>query len=101
MTDKFNFERLLDEYNQIIIPIIQRDYAQGREEKKAKESLDSFLKELKHFFDKEGRGEYNFNFIYGVEEKKEQDSVEEEKEQGKNNLYIIDGQQRLTLLFLK
>lgn len=89
MTDKFNFAKLLGDYNQIIIPIIQRDYAQGREEKKAKESLDSFLKELKNFFDKEGEGEYNFNFIYGVE-----------GEEQSKNLYIIDGQQRLTLLFL-
>jgi uncharacterized protein with ParB-like and HNH nuclease domain len=64
----------------ITIPIIQRDYVQGLYEKKAKD----FLKAIKKAID--NKKNLNLDFIYGSE---------------KDDKFIpIDGQQRLTTLFL-
>ena len=79
---KFSFWSLL-ESKKIVIPIIQRDYAQGR---KSKEFLrERFLGQL---FDalQEDAKPLVLDFVYG--------SVEE------NTLYPLDGQQRLTTLWL-
>ncbi|MDL2208817.1 DUF262 domain-containing protein, partial [Parabacteroides sp. OttesenSCG-928-O15] len=66
----------------IEIPIIQRDYAQGRV---GKEKLrETFLKSLKETLD--SRTELTLDFVYG--------SVEN------NSLNPLDGQQRLTTLWL-
>ena len=77
--DKVSFWKLLNE-KKIIIPIIQRDYAQGREGKE-------FLRErfLGQLFDalKDNANPLVLDFVYG--------SVEN------NTLYPLDGQQRLTM----
>lgn len=79
---KISFWSLL-ESKKIVIPIIQRDYAQGREGKE-------FLRErfLGQLFDvlQETSESLTLDFVYG--------SVEE------NTLYPLDGQQRLTTLWL-
>lgn len=66
----------------IRIPIVQRDYAQGR---KGKEELrKAFLKDLKHSLD--SRARLKLDFVYGEAE---------------NNTFApLDGQQRLTTLWL-
>ncbi|WP_323756355.1 DUF262 domain-containing protein [Roseivirga sp.] len=76
-----NFKELMDEY-EVQIPIIQRDYAQGR--KSQKEVRDNFLGAL-HNCLKES-SPIKLDFIYG--------SIIDEKFQP------LDGQQRLTTLFL-
>ena len=78
---KISFWKFIQE-NTIEIPIIQRDYAQGRI---GKEQLrTSFLKELKEALDKKQL--LKLDFVYG--------SVEN------GHLQPLDGQQRLTTLWL-
>lgn len=80
---KLSFYELLTEKNyKIEIPIIQRDYVQGREN--VKDIRDNFLKVLKHHLCEDKP--INLDFVYG--------SIE-------NSKFIpLDGQQRLTTLFL-
>ncbi len=76
------FWHFLENYS-IEIPIIQRDYAQGRV---GKESLrKSFLNDLKEVLDKPVK-ELKLDFVYGSNENKK--------------LFPLDGQQRLTTLWL-
>ncbi|MBP0905586.1 DUF262 domain-containing protein [Mariniflexile gromovii] len=77
----FNFHKLLNKY-QIEIPIIQRDYAQGRKDKK--EIRENFLNAL--FNSVKNSEPIKLDFIYG--------SVVN------NHFQPLDGQQRLTTLFL-
>ena len=73
--------------NKIIIPIIQRDYAQGRKEKKT--IRDNFIFDLKNALDgifKKGEKELKLDFIYGAN--------------NNNYFFPLDGQQRLTTLWL-
>jgi hypothetical protein len=78
-----NFKNLINKYS-IQIPIIQRDYAQGRDEIKVKEIRDNFLETIKNKLEKNEI--LHLDFVYG--------SI-------KNNNFIpLDGQQRLTTLFL-
>lgn len=71
--------------NKVIIPIIQRDYAQGR---LGKETLrQKFLQELKDALDNSHGQALTLDFVYGVENSKE-------------SIYPLDGQQRLTTLWL-
>ena len=83
MSDIYSFYQLISKY-QIEIPIIQRDYAQGRNNSKAadvrKSLVDNMIKAVKE--DKP----LFFDFVYGRVD---------------NNKFIpFDGQQRLTTLFL-
>lgn len=76
----------------IYIPRIQRDYAQGRSDDATKQIREKFVDDI---FDslvnyKETRKVLDVNFIYG--------NIEEED--GKKRFIPIDGQQRLTTLFL-
>ena len=81
---KFSFYELLDEYA-IEIPIIQRDYVQGRDDEQVKDALDGLLADMFNAL-VAGKDTLDLNFIYGKVEK---------------NLFIpFDGQQRLTTLFL-
>lgn len=77
-----NFKELISEYK-IVIPMIQRDYAQGRteEESKAKKFLDAIIKGVE-------QNGLNLDFIYGKIEKDDKKFIP------------LDGQQRLTTLFL-
>lgn len=80
-TKNTSFWELIDK-NKVCIPIIQRDYAQGRE--KEFEKRERFLNSiLRHIVEKE---KLHLDFVYG---------------KIKNQVfYPIDGQQRLTTLFL-
>ena len=75
---------LFEKYDKIKIPIIQRDYAQGRDS--AKEIRKNFLSSIKNHLN----NGLHLDFIYG--------SVE--KISGKKVLILLDGQQRITTLFL-
>ncbi|MCB9247041.1 MAG: DUF262 domain-containing protein [Ignavibacteriales bacterium] len=80
-TNNITFWKLIDSHK-ISIPIIQRDYAQGREEEieKREKFLNSILRYLQN------EEQMHLDFVYGREKE--------------NVFYPIDGQQRLTTLFL-
>jgi len=78
-----NLQKVLTQYN-IKVPIIQRDYAQGREEKKVLEIRDSFLNAISDRLIEDKK--LHLDFVYG--------SIKEEV------FKPLDGQQRLTTLFL-
>lgn len=73
----------------ICIPRIQRDYAQGRIGPEAEQIRLHFLNDI--FFALENDNPLDINFIYG--------NIDENKK-GEKRFIPIDGQQRLTTLFL-
>lgn len=79
----FTFWNLLNQYN-IKIPIIQRDYAQGRVDDKTTDIRINLFNDLYEAL--QGKRQVDFDFVYG--------SIAE------NTLTPLDGQQRLTSLFL-
>ncbi len=79
--EQLSFYELLEKHA-IEIPIIQRDYAQGRKEHS--EVLDTFLSALKESI--ESQKKIQLDFIYG-------DIID-------GSFQPLDGQQRLTTLFL-
>lgn len=84
------FVQLFDEVERVEVPIIQRDYAQGRGD--AKEIRDQFLLAIKNVLlteQKELKQPLDLDFIYG--------SLPSE---GIQTFSLLDGQQRLTTLFL-
>ena len=81
-THKISFWKFIQQ-NAIEIPIIQRDYAQGRIGKEYLRA--SFLKELKEALDNKEKP-LKLDFVYGSQEN--------------NHLQPLDGQQRLTTLWL-
>lgn len=83
MKTKYTFWELLSKYK-IEIPKIQRDYAQGRKEPEIINIVDVFLEDIKNSII--NSEELNLDFVYG----KVEDSI----------LIPLDGQQRLTTLFL-
>ncbi|EBT3890040.1 DUF262 domain-containing protein [Salmonella enterica] len=88
---QITYIQLLQQHTHIQIPIIQRDYAQGRPDEQ--EVRDTFLAALEDALLKPAHDvslPLNLDFIYG--------SVEEC--QGKTQFLPLDGQQRLTTLFL-
>ncbi len=90
MDSRINFKQLLDRHGRVCIPIIQRDYAQGRPEEE--EVRQDFLRAIKVALDKPADDPslpFNLDFIYGSVEGPE------------NKRFLpLDGQQRLTTLFL-
>ena len=84
------FSRLLDEEDSVVIPKVQRDYAYGRDEDKVKkvlrELLDTIFKALKD------NSNVILDFVYGGPFAKNGKNV--------SGLIPLDGQQRLTTLFL-
>jgi len=85
---RISFYQLFTDYNFTVeVPTIQRDYAQGRESKK--EVRDLFLKALYDYLE-ENIPNRDLDFVYG--------STEEVDE--KKKFIPLDGQQRLTTLFL-
>ncbi|MBP9990788.1 MAG: DUF262 domain-containing protein [Bacteroidales bacterium] len=83
-TNQYTFRSLFQEIKEIEIPIIQRDYAQGRENDKVKRVRERFLDAI--FDALNNKRPLTLDFVYG------------EVENGK--LIPLDGQQRLTTLFL-
>ncbi len=83
MKTKYTFWELLNDYK-IEIPKIQRDYAQGRQDIVIVKIVDKFLDDIKESI--LNNKELNLDFVYGRVD---------------NNILIpLDGQQRLTTLFL-
>ncbi|UXM96565.1 DUF262 domain-containing protein (plasmid) [Bartonella sp. HY329] len=86
MNNTYSFYTLLKDHR-VIIPLIQRDYAQGRQNKWVNDIRDKFLASL---YDAvtllEDKKPLVLDFIYG--------ELEDEK------FHPFDGQQRLTTLFL-
>lgn len=83
---RMSFKQLIDNYK-IIIPVIQRDYAQGRKDEHATEVRVGFVEKLiSYIFDK-NKESHDLYFIYGT------------SDNGKEFI-PLDGQQRLTTLFL-
>lgn len=85
---RLTFFQLIQEYH-IQIPIIQRDYAQGRIT--AHEIRDSFLDALFAYLE-ENKKHRDLDFVYGNQSN---EAIDEEKK-----FIPLDGQQRLTTLFL-
>lgn len=83
-TNQYSFRSLFQEIKEIEIPIIQRDYAQGRENDKVNRVRERFLDAI--FDALNNKKTLTLDFVYG------------EVENGK--LIPLDGQQRLTTLFL-
>lgn len=84
------FRQLLDEEKSIIIPKVQRDYAYGRQEEKVQDVLDGMLTSIIEAI----RDDSNniLDFVYGGSYVHKSDK--------KAGLIPLDGQQRLTTLFL-
>ena len=90
---KYTFWKLLSEY-QVEIPIIQRDYAQGRNS--AKTIRDELLNSI---YDALVNGKsIDFDFVYGSTQ--ECKSKEDTAPNINKKLYPLDGQQRLTTFYL-
>lgn len=85
---RLTFFELIKGYH-IQIPIIQRDYAQGRVT--AHEIRDSFLDALLAYL-KENKKHRDLDFVYGNQSN---EAIDDEKK-----FIPLDGQQRLTTLFL-
>lgn len=85
---KYTFWKLINEFN-ITIPIIQRDYAQGRKTEKINDIRKKLIDDIFNSF-KHENNKLVFDFIYG--------SIREIDK--KKYLIPLDGQQRLTTLFL-
>lgn len=84
MNDIYSFYKLISEYK-IEIPVIQRDYAQGRAESKATDVRKSIVEKILDSVTT-GKEKLFFDFVYGRIE---------------GDTFIpFDGQQRLTTLFL-
>ncbi|GEM_PF-1915577 len=113
--NEYTFKRLLEEYR-VVIPIIQREYAQGRNTPRARKVRREFIRTIKEHLkrkDENGNNDFHLDFIFGVvkgdgkevftleNEKQKIMLIVERKEQERKRILIpIDGQQRLTLLFL-
>ncbi|KFC61143.1 hypothetical protein FEM08_00790 [Flavobacterium gilvum] len=80
----YTFWSLLEEY-EIIIPKIQRDYAQGRDDKKVEIIRNNILDDFEKILLGE-KEQLNLDFVYGSNEN--------------DTIIPLDGQQRLTTLFL-
>ena len=85
---RLTFLQLIREYH-ILIPIIQRDYAQGRPS--ASEIRDLFLDALLGYLDENIKNR-DLDFVYGNQLN---EAVDDE-----TKFIPLDGQQRLTTLFL-
>lgn len=77
---KGNLKELLEKFQQIIIPDIQRDYVMGSGGEKLEKLLNAMCEKAK------SKEKFHFNCLIGYENEKDK------------KLYIYDGQQRLTTL---
>ena len=93
MNTKHTFWTLCSQYDKIEVPIIQRDYAQGRETPEVirlrKKFINDFL--LNSILNNQ---KVELDFVYGS-------VLIEKKDDDKKRIFIpLDGQQRLTTLYL-
>jgi hypothetical protein len=86
MQRNITFLDLIEHYS-ICIPKIQRDYAQGREDNKTTEIREFFLEEMIETLTAKESNPLVLDFVYGSTD-------------NKNVFTPLDGQQRLTTLFL-
>lgn len=93
MNNKYTFWSLCKSYNKIEVPIIQRDYAQGRQTAEVNILREKFINDfLINSIIKEQPIE--LDFVYGS-------ILTEVKDDIRQKVFIpLDGQQRLTTLFL-
>ena len=68
------------------IPIIQRDYAQGRSDERSQKIRKNFLASLIAAVENYPQKNIELDFVYG--------------KKNKNKVYLLDGQQRITTLYL-
>lgn len=89
--ERLSFFKLFSQKNyKLIIPIIQRDYAQGRTNDDANEVRSEFLDAL-YMYLEENRPNRDLDFVYGTLQDDENEHI---------HFIPLDGQQRLTTLFL-
>ena len=96
MSDYINFKSFVDDYVAIEIPILQRDYAQGRA---AQNNLDTLNAKGANFLaflmeGLENGHQQELDFIYGSCE------IRDEQNANDKTFLPLDGQQRLTTLWL-
>ncbi len=94
MNDTTTFLNFIQNHT-IQIPLIQRDYVQGLAlSEKTREKRDEFVKKLLDAL-LPGSKPYTLDFIYGAQE-----AFEDNAQSGKAPFLPLDGQQRLTTLYL-
>lgn len=82
--------------NEVIIPRIQRAYAQGRKDEKATAIREKLLKDIfRHLISDNDNDVMDLHFMYGSVK-----AEEKVKGQIKHILELLDGQQRFTTLYL-
>lgn len=93
MNNKYTFWSLCNSYNKIEIPIIQRDYAQGRQTAEVNILREKFVNDF--LIESIINNQFvELDFVYGS-------ILTEIKDDVKQKTFIpLDGQQRLTTLFL-
>ncbi len=88
--ERLSFFKLFSQkHYKLDIPIIQRDYAQGRTNEETKEVRSDFLDALFGYLE-EGKPNRDLDFVYGTLQTDEEHT----------HFIPLDGQQRLTTLFL-
>lgn len=91
--ERLSFFKIFSQKNfKLVIPIIQRDYAQGRTNDDTKEVRTDFLDALYTYL-KENKPNRDLDFVYGTLQKGDD-------EDERVHFIPLDGQQRLTTLFL-
>lgn len=97
--EKHTFKSFLSKYH-VTIPMVQRDYAQGRTSVEATRVRDRFLSAIKSYLiqPKDNHEVMKMDFVYG-----EKENIWSKTETNKLDKIIVtplDGQQRLTTLYL-
>ncbi len=82
------FRGLFLDENRVVIPMIQRDYAQGRDDHRSQSILAAFLDEIHRVLVDSATAPLDLDFVYG------------RWHEDTGVLEPLDGQQRLTSLFL-
>ncbi len=95
---QLSFLDLINEYR-ITIPVIQRDYAQGRTTKSITELRENFANDLIKYL--QDNQTHMLDFIYGTIQTHKVNTMRDDNTDQEFNEFIpLDGQQRLTTLFL-
>jgi hypothetical protein len=97
--EKHSFKSFLEQYH-VVIPMVQRDYAQGRTTDDVNRVRNRFLDAIKSYLVKsdDDNEVMKMDFIYGEKEKVW--STTEANKWEKTIVTPLDGQQRLTTLYL-